>query len=174
MPAVGDLDRVWQRLGGGQGVSAATVAGDQCNLRLRRQPGLCRRGLTIGKERDCPAPLQIADQRAVTSVASPRPVVDPDCGGRDKAWAAPTSNRPQQRVLADRQHQAPGQARGGASAQRQAEIMDDVIQPRCAARPWRQEVGVKPLDEDPTTAKHGVAVKSARHDQQTDPASGNR
>jgi len=53
-------------------------------------------------------------------------------------------------------------------------MMDDVIQPSRAARPRRHDVGVKPLGEDPTTAKHGVAVKSARHDQQTDPKSGNR
>jgi len=56
-----DLDRIWKRLGGGQGISTATVAGDQRDLRLRRQPGLCRRGLAIGKERDRPAPLQVAD-----------------------------------------------------------------------------------------------------------------
>jgi hypothetical protein len=53
-------------------------------------------------------------------------------------------------------------------------MMDDVIEPSRAASPRRQEIAVKSLGEDPTSAKHGIAVKSARRDQQPNRAPGDR
>lgn len=52
MPAICDLDSVRQRLGCGQGIGAAPVAGDDGDLGLLAQPCLGRGRLAIGKEAD--------------------------------------------------------------------------------------------------------------------------
>jgi hypothetical protein len=43
-------------------------------------------------------------------------------------------DQPQQRVLARRHQQAPGEALTGAAAEREAEMMDDALQPRRPVR----------------------------------------
>ena len=49
MPAIGDLHRLRQRLGGGQRISAATVTRDNGDLWLAREPRLRGRWLLSGR-----------------------------------------------------------------------------------------------------------------------------
>ena len=104
--------------------------------------------------------------RAVALVAPPSPVVDPDHGRRDEAWAAAPPHDPQQRVVAHRQHEPAREARRRPSAERQPEVMDDVVEPRRSPRPGRQHVGVEALGENAPPAQDGVAVEPSDHDHQ--------
>ena len=151
VPAISNLCRLRECFGGSEGVSATTVASDQSDLWLSRQLGLRCCWLTIGRQRNCPAPLQIADERAVTLVASPCPVIDPDHAGRDKTWAATSPHHSQQRILADG-HQPTRKAGGRPSANREPEMMHDVIEPRRSARPRSKHVGVEAFGEYAPTA----------------------
>ena len=63
--------------------------------------------------------LQIADDRSITLVALPRPVVNPDRTQRLRSQSRPSSDHAQKRVIADRQHQAPGEDRGWTATERQ-------------------------------------------------------
>jgi hypothetical protein len=164
VPAISNLRRLRECFGGSQGVSATTVAGDQSDLWLSRQPSLCCRGFTIGKQRNRPAPLQIADERAITLVASPCPVIDPDHGGRDKTWAATPPHHSQQRILADRHHQPTRKAGGRPSAERKPEMMHDVIEACRSARPRIKYIGVEAFGEHAPTAQNSFAVEAARKD----------
>lgn len=93
MPAIGDLRRLWQRLGGGERITAAAIARDNLDLRLTRQPCLHRRRLPVGQKADGSTPFEIANDCAVTLVALPRPIVNPDYDRRqDRRTAAPADD----------------------------------------------------------------------------------
>jgi hypothetical protein len=130
VPAIGHLCRVGQRPGDGRAVAAAAVTGDNLDPGTIGQPGLDGGGLAVGKDINDPMPLEVADNRSVAMPALPRPVVDADnprCRLRDHR---PGANHPQQGVLAHRHQQPPGEALAGASAECEAEMMDDALQPR--------------------------------------------
>ena len=80
MPPVCDLGCPRQRPGRRQSVAATAIACDDLDLRLVRKPVLGRRRLAIRQQGDCFAPLEIADDRPVTLVASPCPIVDANHG----------------------------------------------------------------------------------------------
>jgi transposase InsO family protein len=148
VPAVGDL----RDLRGGADdrltVAAAAVARDDLDGRMIRQPRLDRSGLAVGKQVDNLTSLQIADDGAVAMPALPGPVVDADNPGDRLRLRRPRANHAQQRVLADRHEQAPGQALAGAAAEREAEMVNDALQPRRAARIGCDDVIPEPLGED--------------------------
>lgn len=68
---------------------------------------------------------------------------------------------PQQRIFADRQHEPSRKVRRRSSAQRQAKVMDDAIQPCRAPRRWRQCAVDEALGEDLSPAQDGIAAKTA-------------
>jgi hypothetical protein len=78
MPAIGDLDRVWERVLSGQNVTAAPIPSDNGNLRLARKPGLGCRRLAIRQEGDGLVALEIGDERPIPMITPPGPVVGPD------------------------------------------------------------------------------------------------
>jgi hypothetical protein len=77
VPAVGNLDSVRERFGDGQGIAAATVAGDHGDLRLAAEPSLRRSRFSIRQQSNGLAPFQVANDRSVALVSTPRPVVEP-------------------------------------------------------------------------------------------------
>jgi hypothetical protein len=77
---------------------------------------------------------------------------------------SPPSHVTQQRIVADRQHQTPRETGCRPTAQRKPETMDDMIEPRRSWRPRRKHVLFKAFGKDAAAAKHGVAVKPARMD----------
>lgn len=76
MPAVGNLNRFWQGPRDGTSIASVAVAGDDLNPWTDPQPGLDRGRFPVRKEINDPAPLQIADQSAVSLPLSPSPIVD--------------------------------------------------------------------------------------------------
>jgi hypothetical protein len=76
MPAIRDLYGVRQGFGRGFAIPSTTVAGDDPDGRMRGEPRLGGRRLTIGQKRDNPAPFQIADDAGVSMVSSPSPIID--------------------------------------------------------------------------------------------------
>jgi len=127
MPAIGNLRRLRQRLGGGQRISAAAVTRDNDDLGLSGQPRLRGRRLPVGQKADRPSSFEIANDRAVTLVALPRPIVDSDHSRRRDYWAASPANGSQQGVVAHRQHQSTSEAGGRAAAEGKSEMMDEAV-----------------------------------------------
>ena len=73
--------------------------------------------------------LQVADNGPISLIAGKSPVIDPDnlqCLG---VKARPPAHAPQKCIVADRKHQALRLTRPGPAAERQAEMMDDALQP---------------------------------------------
>jgi hypothetical protein len=133
---------------------------------MSAQPVLRRRLFPIRQERDRPAAFQIADNRPVAMVPPPGEVVDADNGERIDRRPGPTPDDAQQGVVADRGHQPNGKGGGGAPAQREAKMVDYMIQPFCSPGERCQSAIGEPLGEDPTRTEHGVALKAANHDSQ--------
>ena len=104
MPAIGDLRRQWERLGSRKRITAATISCDNGNLRLTSEPRLGGRRLPVGQKADRPASFEIANDRALTLVALPRPFVDSDDGRREECWTATAANGSQQGVITHWKH----------------------------------------------------------------------
>jgi hypothetical protein len=79
------------------------------------------------------APLEVADDGTVARSAFPRPVVNADRARRRIRLRCPSPDQSEQRVLAYRHQQPPGEALAGPAAEREAEMVDDGLQPRRAA-----------------------------------------
>lgn len=78
MPAVGDLDRLWQRQRRDLAIAAATDTGEDGDLRMSEEPFLDGAAFAIRQEGDDVPPLQVAYQRAVALPLAERPVVNAD------------------------------------------------------------------------------------------------
>jgi hypothetical protein len=102
MPAVSHLFGMWQGLCSGLRIPAATVSCDDFDLRLLDQPGLCGRGFSVGQQGDRLSPFQIANDRAISMIAPPRPVISADNARRRWWWAIISPNGLKQRVIANR------------------------------------------------------------------------
>ena len=102
MPAVGDLFGVWQGLCSGLRIPAAAISGDDFDLRRLDQPSLCGRGFSVGQQRDRLSPLQIANDSAISVIATPRPVINADDAWRRWWWAIISANGSKHRVIANR------------------------------------------------------------------------
>lgn len=92
------------------------------------EPSLDGRDLPVRQQRQDLTPLEIADDRPVSMIASECPVVHAD-DARRLGWpAGAPSHDPQQGVIADRKHQPFGEARAWPAAERKPEMVDDALQ----------------------------------------------
>jgi hypothetical protein len=80
MPAIGDLECLWQGTRDCAGIAPVAVAGHDLYLGLRPRSGLDSCRLPVGPKIDDLPPFEVADQRAVPLAASPCPVIDADYG----------------------------------------------------------------------------------------------
>src|SRR4051794_11388425 len=87
IPAVGDLIGMWQGLCGGLRISATAVSGHDLDLGLLDQPGLGSRRFSVGQQGDRLSPFKVADDRAISMIATPRPVINADNAWRRWRWA---------------------------------------------------------------------------------------
>jgi hypothetical protein len=113
------------------------------------EPGSNCRDLAIWKQGYDPPPLEIADNRSVAAIASKGPIVDADDGQRIGSSGRPPSYNPKQRIVADRQHQPPREARCWPAAKCQPQMVDDAFQPCRPARPGRENIVSEPFSENP-------------------------
>jgi hypothetical protein len=72
----------WIACGSARCAAASTIAGDDTDLRLLRQPDFSGGRLSIGQESDRRMSFKVADQRVVTMIAPPGPVIDASNRGR--------------------------------------------------------------------------------------------
>lgn len=78
MPAIGDLNGMRQGSRHRLSLPTAAVTGDRMDNRLVPEPSLGCCWLPVGKQDDRPATFEVADDRAVAVIASPREVIDTD------------------------------------------------------------------------------------------------
>jgi hypothetical protein len=127
MPAIGDLRGQRKRLGCRHGIPAAPIARDHADLGLAREPGLRRGRFAVRQQGDGPAPLEIANERAVSLIASPGPVIDADDGRRNDRLPTAPPHDPQQRVVAHQHHQPACEIRSRTPAKSKRQMMHDVL-----------------------------------------------
>lgn len=72
----------------------------------------------------------------------------------------------QERILAHRQHQPPGQARCRSPAQSQPEVVGDALEPGGSPGMAGDHIRGKAFGEDPPFAPHSIAAKAPRPDQE--------
>jgi hypothetical protein len=89
------------------------------------------------------------------------PVIDADNDQRLGRHRRSSTDHPQQSVVADRQHESFGQACRWPSAKSQPQMMDDVFEPRCSARPERNDSLSKPFREDPSATMRRLTSESS-------------
>ena len=142
VPAVGNLDRSGAPLSGSLYISCTTIPRDDSDRGPCGEPSGNRCCLTIGQQIDDAASLQIADDRSVLLTTLERPVIDTDYTRDLHRQRRMAPDNAQQGVLADRQEQASREALPWPSAQRQAEMMHDTLQPRRAAGKSRAAVAI--------------------------------
>ena len=75
-----------------------------------------------------------------------------------------TPDNAKQRVIAHRQEKAPCEALPGPAAQREAEMMNQPLQPRCPAGKRMGYRRFKPLNKDPLAAVGQEAAEPAGQD----------
>lgn len=96
MPTVGDLICVWESSCDGLRISTATVSCDDLDLGLLDQPGLGGRLFPVGQQCDCPSAFKIANDGAVSMIASPGPVINADDARWQEALALHKAVAPQE------------------------------------------------------------------------------
>jgi hypothetical protein len=167
VPPVGDLQRLRVKPTHGLAVAAAAITRDDRDPGVRRQPGIQRGGCSIRQQIDDPATLQIADQRAVTLPALPRPIVDADDRWLIVGPSGATAQRAKQRVAADRQQQ-PGRKLGTrATTECQAEVVRQPVKPGRAPCETSSSPIVQSLGEDPSSASCHHAAEAPDDDPDT-------
>ena len=165
MPAVGDLNRVRKSPLRRDRIAAATIPGDDTDLRVQRKPRLSRSRLPIGQKSDRRATFKVADQRAVAVIAPPGPVIDADNRRRRKASRSAMAHHAQQRVIAH--HDVEPTRKGGSrpASERNGETVDHVVEPARASGSRFDRL--EPFGEDPPRAssqrrrRSGGSAKSA-------------
>jgi hypothetical protein len=76
MPTIGNLDGARSTLTNAVGIGTSTIAGDDLNAGPITQPRGDGRSLAIGKEINHFARLEVDQHRAITTTASPCPVIN--------------------------------------------------------------------------------------------------
>src|ERR1700712_3645166 len=97
-------------------------------------------------------------------VAPECPVVHANDARRLGGTPGTPPHPPQQGVVADGKHQSLGEARSGATAEREPEVVDDTLQARRSPRASRQDAILEALREDLTATVRGRTAKATRHD----------
>src|SRR5664280_356670 len=103
------------------------------------EPRSNRGDFPIRQERHDAPTLKVADDRAIAMVPPPGPVIDAD-HLESLGWqrgAAP--HHPQQRIVADRQHQPSGKACRWPAAKCKPEMVDDQLKSRRSPRSLRHD-----------------------------------
>jgi hypothetical protein len=168
MPAVSDLHGIREAFGCGLFVTSATIPCDDGDRWVVSQPRGHRRRLTIWQNVDDPSPLEITDNRPVSMTTLPGPVIDTDdtgCLGRRCRLA---SDNTKESVLTHREEEASCKALPRSTAQREAEMMNQSLQPRRAPREWPGDSDVKPFNENTLSAIHQKTTEAASLNLDTD------
>ena len=174
VPTIGDLGRMRKCTGDSVTVSAATVRGHNANSLMSFEPGCGRRRLTVGQQRYRPAAIEVAHDRSIAVIASPRPVINSNDIERFGRYPGSSAYDTEQGIVAHREHQPSGKPCRRTSARSETEMMNNAIEPPGSPGRWRQNIARKALDKDLPPAQYGVAPKAARNDHKLNASSGQR
>ena len=122
----------------------------------RRISGPFARGLASQRLKDS-GTRKIADDRSIAVVPPRCPIIDANhgqCGFRNGGLSP---NNPEQRVVADKKHQALGEARCWPAAKREARTVPDMLQSRRSTRYDWEDVVTKSSREYPASTTRRVA-----------------
>ena len=174
MPAICDLESVGKSPAGGEGEAAAAVSGHNSDLRLFCEPRLSGRRFPVRKELDRATALEVANNRPVTLVAFPGPVIDSDdvWSWRRRPYRSPY--HAQQRVVTNRHHETPRQARCRSAAERERQMVDEPVEPGGPARVGRKNIIAKPFGKNASATRRRHATEAPRQQGDADHASGKR
>jgi hypothetical protein len=126
------------------------------------EPSLHRCNLAIRQQCYNPPSLQITDDCSLAMILAEGPIINAGDAQRLGPRAGSSPNDPQQGIITHRQHQSLGEACCRPATERKTQIMDDIFQPRCSARPHRDNVVTEPLGENPPTAMRDLTNEPPR------------
>jgi len=161
MPTISDLYRMREGSCRSFAISSAAIASDYSDRGMSGEPGLGCRRLTIWQQGDDPAPFKVADDTRVSVIAPPGPIINADNIKWVSRGTVTTSDHAQESILTHRQHQPSCEVCCWSTAKRQAEVMNDRVQPRRASRRWCQYLFGEVLREDLAPAQNGVAAEAS-------------
>lgn len=164
VPAVGDLDGLRQGPSHRLSVATATVTGDCMDQLLMAEPGFRCRRLPVRQQYDRSAAFEVADDCAVAVIAPPREVINADHAQRLARHPRTLPDHAQQRVVADRQHQPLREAGSRSAAQREPEVLDNLIETIRPAGSLREDAITKALGENLPAAEDFIAPEAADED----------
>lgn len=147
----------------------AAIACQDLDFWMLGQPGLNRRDLAIGQQRDDPPPLKITDDGAVAVVASEGPIINANHSQSFRARPASASHDPKQSIIADRQHQPLGKVGPWPAAQRQSEMMNDTLQPRRSPAAHGDNAVIEAFGKDLPSAERSLAEKTSGQEAKLNP-----
>ena len=109
-----------------------------------------------------PPSLQVTYDCSVTMVPPEGPVIDTHNDQRLGWHHRSSPHDPQQGVVTDGQHESVGKACCRPSAECQAQMMDNALQPRRTPRPGPDNIVSEPLGEYPPAAMRHLTNKPPR------------
>ena len=152
-------------------VTATPIARHDADPGMLAQPRFGGRLFAVGQQGHHAPTFQIADDGAVAVVAAIGPVIDADHGQRlGSRQGAPTHDA-EQRVVADRQHEPLGEPGTRPAAHRQAEMVDDLLEPPGAPGPLGQHREAEPFGEHLARAARHAAAEPPHEEPQAHAAS---
>lgn len=155
MPTMSHLDGVKDRPARSLTVSAAAIKRDNPDPGCLESQSLHGGRFPIRQQRHDPPSLQITYDCPVTVIPAEGPVIDTHNDQRIGWHDGTPSHDPQQGIITNGQHESLGKACCRSSAECQAEMMDNALQPRRTTRPDRNNMVSEPLSKDlPAAIRH--------------------
>lgn len=162
--ACSHLDGIRDRPGRSLTVSAAAITRDDLDPRMLGKPSLHGGRFPVRQQGHDRPSLQITYDCPVTVIPAEGPVIDTHNHQRIGWHHGSSSHDPQQGVVADGQHEWLGKACFRSSAECQAQMMDNALQPRRATRPDRDNMVSEPLGKNlPAAMAASVLSQSLVH-----------
>ena len=160
MPAIRNLNRFRSTSPHAVGIVAGAIAGDDLDAGMRLQPRLDSLGLAVTQQIDRSIfILQIDDDGAVASAATPCPVVDADNARGRRYRNGSRPDQAQQGVAADRHGQPVRQAGAGFAAGMKSDAALRLGKADGPSNPWQGHLR-QAFSEDPARAPGSGAAKA--------------
>ena len=160
MPSVGDHQRLRRALRSPLTVSAATVAANNFDRGMSREPIRHGAAFPIRQQVDRAAALEIADDRSIALPLQPSEIVDADHTDIGRCWRCTPAQKTQQRVGAHRYGQAFCEPFSGPAAEHESDRMREPVEPRRAPGVGLDEIGGEAFGENTALARRVPASEA--------------
>ena len=170
MPTVGDLICVWESSCDGLRISTATVSCDDLDLGLLAQPGLGGRLFPVGQQCDCPSAFKIANDGAISMIASPGPVINADDARWYRRRTVVSANGSQQRIIAHRETETICKSSRRTTTQRKSKMVNQTVQTSCPTSHGADHAITEALGENLSAAMSGSTDETPNGQVQFNPS----